>query len=264
MRVVALTDMEAFGHRYLVFAKLRAASRSVESVAEELARLPETISVTVSTGRFDVIATVLARDREHLGQVLGEDVAGVKGVDSARSELAIEVLRYESMWALLQAPELPAEPPAAPGVVDELDQSIIARLQVDARSSNRGIAKELGVSEGTVRARIRRMEEERLIRIQAVSDVLAFGIRAHAYVGVQVAGGAVTKVARGLMACKEIAVLTRTIGEFDFFAVVAAEDREHLIRVILERISSMPGVRHTETFESWRTIKHAYTWARLV
>jgi Lrp/AsnC family transcriptional regulator for asnA, asnC and gidA len=169
------------------------------------------------------------------------------------------------MWALLQAPELPAEPPsAADDVVDDLDLSIISWLQRDGRSSNRSIAKELDVSEGTVRTRIKRMEESGLIRIQAVSDVLAFGITAHAYVGIQVAGGKIDNVRSALMECEEIAVLTRTIGEFDFFAVVAAEDREQLIGVILERISSIAGVRHTETFESWRTVKHAYTWARLV
>ena len=58
MRVVALTEMEAFGYRDMVFAKLRVGSRSIMAVGEDLARLPEVISVTVSTGRFDVIATV--------------------------------------------------------------------------------------------------------------------------------------------------------------------------------------------------------------
>lgn len=266
MRVVALTDMEAFGHRYLVFAKLRAGSRSVTDVAEELARVPEAISVTVTTGRTDVIATVLARDRAHLGRVLGEDLPSVKGVEAISCELAIKVPRYDSMWALLQAPELPAEPPtAADGdVADDLDLSIIHWLQRDGRSSNRSIAKELDVSEGTVRSRIKRMEEAGLIRIQAVSDVLAFGITAHAYVGVQVAAGAVKEIGSRLIEVEEIAVLSRTIGEFDYFAVVAAHDRDHLIQVILERIAGIAGVRHTETFESWRTVKHAYTWARLV
>jgi DNA-binding Lrp family transcriptional regulator len=264
MRVVALTDMEAFGHRYLVFAKLRAATRSVATVAQELARVPEAISVTITTGRTDVVAVVLARDRVHLGRVLGEQLPAVKGVDSVSCELAIDVPRYDSMWALLQAPELPAEPPTAPDVVDDLDLSIVSWLQRDGRSSNRSIAKELDVSEGTVRTRIKRMEEAGLIRIQAVSDVLAFGITAHAYVGIQVAGGAIDKVREALMRCAEIAVLTRTIGEFDFFAVVAAAHREQLIGVILEQIANVDGVRHTETFESWHTVKHAYTWARLV
>jgi DNA-binding Lrp family transcriptional regulator len=264
MRVVALTDMEAFGHGFLVFVKLRLSSRSVMAVGEELGRLPEVISVTVSTGRYDVIATVLARDREHLSRVIGDDVPRIKGIDATRCELAIEVLRFESMWALLRAPELPIEPPTAPDVVDELDLSIISLLQRDARSSNRRIADELDVSEGTIRARIKRMEEERLIRIQAVSDVVAFGMGAHAYIGVQAEGGKVSKVAEGLLGCGDVAVLTRTIGDFDFFAVIAAEDREALIGVILGQIAAIPGVRHTETFESVRTIKHAYTWARLV
>jgi DNA-binding Lrp family transcriptional regulator len=264
MRVVALTDMEAFGYRYLVFVKLRVSSGSLMTVGEELARLPETISVTVSTGRYDVIATVLARDRGHLSDVVGVHIPSIKGVDSARCELAIDVLRFESAWALLQAPERPTEAWAATDVVDELDQSIISLLQRDARSSNRRIAEELGVSEGTIRARIRRMEDERLIRIQAVSDVVAFGLGAHAYVGIHVTGGAMSKVTKSLLRCRDIAVLTRTIGDFDFVAVIPAADREALISVILERIAAIPGVRHTETFESWRTLKHAYTWARLV
>src|ERR1700692_3517549 len=48
MRVVALTDMEAFGYGFLVFVKLRVGSRSIMAVGEELARLPEVISVTVA------------------------------------------------------------------------------------------------------------------------------------------------------------------------------------------------------------------------
>jgi DNA-binding Lrp family transcriptional regulator len=264
MRVVALTDMEAFGHRYMVFAKLRVASHSIEAVGHELARLPEIISVTVSTGRFDVIATVLARDRAHLSQVVGAKIPAIKAVDETRCELAIDVLRYDSKWALLGAPESGTETWSGTDVVDALDRSIIGLLQKDARSSNRRIADELGVSEGTIRARLRRMEDERLIRIQAVSDVIAFGITAHAYVGIRVTGGKVATVAKQLQRCEDVSVLTRTIGDFDFVAVVTSTDRDTLIRVILEDISQIPGVRHTETFESWRTIKHTYTWARLV
>lgn len=264
MRVVALTDMEAFGHGFLVFVKLRVSARSIAAVGEALARIPEVISVTVSTGRYDVIAVVLARDRAHLSRILGVEIGGLEGIDTLRCELAIDVPRYQSMWALLGAPDLPAEPWSAPEVVDELDLSIIRLLQRDARSSNRRIADELDVSEGTIRARIKRMEEERLIRIQAVSDVVAFGMTAHAYVGVQVAGGKLSEVGEGLLACPEIAVLARTIGDFEFFAVIAAEDRQALVTVILERIAAIAGVRHTETFESVGTMKHSYTWARLV
>ena len=48
--------------------------------------------------------------------------------------------------------------------LDEADQAIVERLSRDARVSNREIAEQLGVTEGTVRARAKRMEEEKLIR----------------------------------------------------------------------------------------------------
>ena len=49
--------------------------------------------------------------------------------------------------------------------LDEIDKSIVAHLARDARTSNRQIATELGVTEGTVRARIKRMEEQNAILI---------------------------------------------------------------------------------------------------
>ena len=46
--------------------------------------------------------------------------------------------------------------------LDQADLAIVERLSRDARVSNREIAEELGVTEGTVRARVKRMEEEKL------------------------------------------------------------------------------------------------------
>ena len=44
---------------------------------------------------------------------------------------------------------------------DELDLAIIHELQQDARQSNRAIATRLQISEGTIRARLRRMQADR-------------------------------------------------------------------------------------------------------
>ena len=56
--------------------------------------------------------------------------------------------------------------------LDPVDESIVTRLARDARISNRQIADDLGVTEGTVRARIKRMEEEKQIRITAEPQVI--------------------------------------------------------------------------------------------
>ena len=61
MRVVAITDIRLFGHREFAFAMINVSGRSAFSVAAELAELPEAISATICTGRFDVIVPVLGR-----------------------------------------------------------------------------------------------------------------------------------------------------------------------------------------------------------
>ena len=156
------------------------------------------------------------------------------------------------------------EPWSAGEAVDELDHSIIRLLQKDGRSSNRRIAADLDVSEGTVRTRIRRMEDEGMIRIQAVSDPVAFGQGANAYVGVQVDRGRVDAVAEKLLANDSVHLLIRSLGDFDFVAVVGAGTRETLSDIILDEISAIPDVRRTETFDIWRVLKFSYLWARLV
>ena len=52
--------------------------------------------------------------------------------------------------------------------MDELDSKIIAMLQKDARVSNAGIARETGMSEGTVRRRVRRLVDEVFVNIVAM------------------------------------------------------------------------------------------------
>ncbi|WP_062121720.1 Lrp/AsnC family transcriptional regulator [Sphingobium herbicidovorans] len=54
--------------------------------------------------------------------------------------------------------------------LDPIDQEIVQRLSHDARISNRSIAKEVGITEGTVRQRIKRLQKDGLIQFTVVTD----------------------------------------------------------------------------------------------
>ena len=55
-------------------------------------------------------------------------------------------------------------------VLDDLDRQLIDILARDARVSNRKIAGDLGVTEGTVRGRIKRLQQDKLISFTAITD----------------------------------------------------------------------------------------------
>ena len=119
MRVVAITDIRLFGHREFAFAMINVGGRSVYEVAADLAKLPESISVTVSTGRFDIIVSILGRDRLHIAELFGTVLPKIKGVRSIHASMALDVLKYESKWTLFGA-DSPAALATVVGVLVEV------------------------------------------------------------------------------------------------------------------------------------------------
>jgi Lrp/AsnC family transcriptional regulator for asnA, asnC and gidA len=135
--------------------------------------------------------------------------------------------------------------------VDDLDRQIIAILQRDGRTSNREVARRLDVSEGTVRSRVRRLNDSKTIRITAVSDV--GGIGSFAWVGLQVEGGAARRVAAALGAMPEFGFVAVTLGRYDVLALAIVESPERLHALLLDQVVDFPGVRRTETWSVTRT-----------
>ncbi|AQA18265.1 AsnC family transcriptional regulator [Halioglobus japonicus] len=149
--------------------------------------------------------------------------------------------------------------------LDEVDAAIVERLAPDARISNREIAESLGVSEGTVRARIKRMEEERQVRITAVTNIDRFDNHALAYIWIEVErSDQAREVASRLAEVGELGFVGVMLGRSDILAITMVRNAEHLAHFIHDRITSIEGVRRTESTLGVNFIKHDYRMARIV
>ena len=84
--------------------------------------------------------------------------------------------------------------------LDQTDEAIIALLRADGRMPYRAIARETGLTENTVRARVRRLEESNTMRVVAVTDIEAAGYGMLLAIGVQVENRSPEAVARDLAA----------------------------------------------------------------
>ena len=149
--------------------------------------------------------------------------------------------------------------------LDAVDRVIVEQLSRDARISNRQIAQELGVTEGTVRARVKRMEEEKLIRITAVTNIDRFRDAALAYVWIEVERSAQNQaVAARLSEIRELGFVGVMMGRSDILAITMVRNTEHLAEFIHSRISPIEGVRRTESTLGVNFVKHDYRMARIV
>lgn len=149
--------------------------------------------------------------------------------------------------------------------LNDMDRAIVERLARDARVSNRVIAEELGVTEGTVRGRVKRMEEDKQIRITAVTNIDRFRDAALAYIWVEVERSNQTKkVARLLADIPELGFVGVMLGRADILAITMVRNPEHLARFVHKRISTIEGVRGTQSTLGVNFVKHDYRMARIV
>jgi Lrp/AsnC family transcriptional regulator for asnA, asnC and gidA len=142
--------------------------------------------------------------------------------------------------------------------MDELDTRIIEILQNDGRASNAGIARTVGVSEGTVRRRLKRLIQGEYIRVVAVTDPAKMGYVSEGLIGLQADLDKIDSVADELAKLEEVSLVTITTGAYDIFAWATLESAEALGIFLRARVATIPGVRRTETFVNLAVKKRGY------
>jgi Lrp/AsnC family transcriptional regulator, regulator for asnA, asnC and gidA len=148
-------------------------------------------------------------------------------------------------------------------VLDALDRRIVDLLTMDARVSNRQIAAQLGVTEGTIRGRINRLEEGGAIRLTAVTNVAFAGSPRVVLIGIRAQHGELRAVSQQIAAMAEIRCVIIMLGRFDILAIGLFDALEDIVEVANNRILALPGVRHVETSIAVKTLKYDFRAAKI-
>lgn len=126
-----------------------------------------------------------------------------------------------------------------------LDLKIIKILNRNARMPYNAIAKELNVSDVTVRNHVRNMLEEGLIqRFNVLLDYHKLGRIIKAFIGLKVQPQKLKEIVEHLIDNPDVQVLYRTTGEVDLFLEVIFKDMEEL-NSFLESKLNLDGVTGT-------------------
>ncbi len=152
---------------------------------------------------------------------------------------------------------------AAPPAMIELDatdQAIIDLLRSDGRMPYRAIARELAVTETTVRARVRRLEDSNTMRVVAVTDIEAAGFGMLLAVGVQVENRSPENVARDMAAIAEVFSVNVVVGAHDLEILVVAEDLVALNALMSQQLAQVPGVRRLTPALAVDVLKNQPDW----
>jgi Lrp/AsnC family transcriptional regulator, regulator for asnA, asnC and gidA len=142
--------------------------------------------------------------------------------------------------------------------LDQIDRRIIESLQTDGRRAFTALARDAGVSEAAVRARVRRLKERGVIDVVAVTNPLMVGFDVMAMVGIQ-ASSNLEEIADTVSAWDETSYVVILSGSFDLMVEIVCADNQHLLQLV-QRIRDVPGVKATETFMYLDLHKQTFSW----
>lgn len=135
--------------------------------------------------------------------------------------------------------------------MDELDIAILRELQDDGRLSNVELARRINLSPPATHARIKRLEEQGLIRqYVALLDPVKVGYDMVCFVSISLQlhqSEELEAMRRRISRMPEVLECFHVTGEFDYLLKVVVRNRQELQHFVVERITPMPGVARIHT-----------------
>jgi len=142
--------------------------------------------------------------------------------------------------------------------LDETDVKILEALTLDARLSSRQIARKCNISIGTALARIRKMEDEGIIKGYTVLlDQEKLGYELTVISEITVSKGRLLEMENEIARLPNVVCVYDVTGLTDAFIIAKFKTREELSR-FTKRLLAMPYVERTNTHVVLTTIKEDF------
>ena len=188
------------------------------------------------------------REASLSGHLPGDRLRQPKGAETGMNDYRKDLTRNNRICRSILRPSQQyyetGEPMARGVTLDELDRRLLRRLRSHGRESNVDLAREAETSEGTVRARIKRLVDEGVIRSFTVRTT---GAALKALIEIATDTNVHTsRLAEEVARCEGVEVVYEVSGDMDVIAIAETDDTEALNELI-EKIRNLPNVRSTRS-----------------
>jgi DNA-binding Lrp family transcriptional regulator len=142
--------------------------------------------------------------------------------------------------------------------LNETDKKILKNLLEDARFSSRQIAKNVGVSVGTVLSRIKKMEEDGLIKgYSIILDHEKLGYELTVVTEITVSKGRLTEMENEIAKIPNVCGVYDVTGLTDAIIIAKFKTREDLGK-FTKQLLALPYIERTNTHVALTTVKENF------
>ncbi len=154
--------------------------------------------------------------------------------------------------------------PIAPHQLDDTDLKILALLVKNARMPYLEISRECGISGAAIHQRVKKMENMGIITgSRLLVKPQALGLNVCAYIGVSLSSANEYKhVVEELKKLPEVVECHFITGVHALMLKIYCFDNEHMMRVLINTIQNIDGIKSTETFISLDQAFERQVWVK--
>jgi DNA-binding Lrp family transcriptional regulator len=255
MRVIAQQHVFSNGFEVMAFLFAETSGRKVQSIAQEIAGFDDVISIAQGIGNPDIFAHIRSDSLENIHR-LSAKIGEIRGVASIEIVICLKVHKYVSTVGEL----LSHSPVSASTKVgkSERDNAILETLARDGRISNRELARQLDVSEGTIRQRIGSMERAGRMQFGVVCSSTALQIGTLAIMRIRVQQKRKNAVLLRLVDTGAVQLVGEVSGRANLFVLANTRDAQELGDLCDNHIQSIRGVLGVDVQILVAPFKHRY------
>lgn len=274
LRVLGVPDGSRLGWTDW-FLRLQTTPGGANSIAEALARRPDTRWVHLASGGTEVICTVQARSPEQRDALFLRGLSGSRRVVqiSAHSILhdftpgpwreATRALSPAQLALLARGGDPPKPPrsrgdypsPRTPLALLPEDEPLLQELARDGRASTAALAAAIHWHESTVRRRIDELRRSGLLYFEVDVDNRVLGLNEHALLWLSVEPARLEEAGSALATHPEIPFAAATTGPTNLVASAVFRDTRHLYAYLTGELAALPGVSSVQTAPIIGTLK---------
>ena len=263
LRVLGVPDGSRLGWTDW-FVRLQTTPGGADSIAEALARRPDTRWVHLASGGTEIVCTLQARTEEQRDALFLRGLPGSRRVVQISAHSILhnftpgpwrEATRALSAAQLEVLEMLPRPPREVRIQLAPEDEPLLAELGRDGRASNAALAAAIHWHESTVRRRIDELRRSGLVHFEVDIDNRVLGLHTHALLWLSVAPARLEEAGSTLAAHPEIPFAAATTGPANLVASALFRDTRHLYEYLTGELARLPGLTSVETAPIIRTLK---------
>jgi len=244
IRFRTITQPHVLGYQAPVLLALNVRRGKTDEVVEYLRPKTRIIDITLTAGRYDILAFAILRNIRDLPDFFDRQLGDIPHLIHTETILILDMIKMS--WKLLNSnADRPHE--LAPRNFDELDLRLINELTLSPKAGIIDLAGKLGANRQLIAKRLQSLLADDVARVISFVHPSFLGLNVRVIILVRVEPGKVRSIANSLVAEHSVHQIHVISGPFDLLLSAVFRDTEALFDFLRNRLDSYPGVISSET-----------------